>query len=142
MQIIFLNISKDLLSQLDAKCKFKTQPDFHTRAKLKYFSLKIIKFLYGNFLPGNAIMPDHFSSFSRPSSHVLLHYCLCIVYLCFCYRLLKFYKSEVLVKWHDLDTKYFRIKRKEPTHLDIICTTFFWSKTIRFNAFPKIKKKA
>ena len=122
-----LKYVKDLLSQLVAKCELQIQLDFHPRAKLNIFHEK----LSPNSFTGNSYSQQrdnvrpltlapphyHFSSFSRPSTLVLSHYCLFTVYLWFCYRLPVFYKSEVLVIWHDFDTIYFRIKRKEPTHI-------------------------
>ena len=77
---------KDLLTQLDAECKYKNSTWFSSTGQIKYFSWKVVNIiLYGNFLLGSAdnarpltIAPSHyhFSSFSRPSTLVLWHYCL------------------------------------------------------------------
>ena len=77
---------KDLLTQLDAECKYKNSTWFSSTGQIKYFSWKVvIIILYGNFLLGSAdnarpltIAPSHyhFSSFCRPSTLVLWHYCL------------------------------------------------------------------
>ena len=83
---------KDLLTQLDADCKYKNSTWFSSTGQIKYFSWKlVIIILYGNFLLESAdnartltIAPSHyhFSSFSRPSSLVLWHYC-CLNFVCF-----------------------------------------------------------
>ena len=87
---------QDLLTQLDAECKYKNSTWFSSTGQIKYFSWKVvIIILYGNFLLESAdnarpltIAPSHyhFSSSSRPLTLVLWHYCLfkfCLLFL-FC----------------------------------------------------------